>query len=298
MLLLLRLTNDWSEVELWVAMATKGVACDVCAKKSARWYCSADAAYLCDLCDAQVHTANSLARRHERLRVTPTGGKVSSKKRLSPQVLPARKRTRSSRPHPHRPQCTAHDQGMHIQMEEINLEDFLVDHPQEVPSLITDSSSQEYSSHSMSHSSHSSLQSPDCNSPASFRSSDDESSFAAYFKGKAALTEAVIEFEAVVPTGIDIICCDADGNISMADDDACFLPGDIPGLDAFDDCSLSFDLAHTVPTGTTFTALAHTKHGHSTTMLGWVLTVYRFAPSVCRNSRNRSLRKAGAAMES
>jgi len=138
-------------------------------------------------------------------------------------------------------------------------EDFLVDHPQEVPSLITDLPTSPGSSYE-----YSPLDSPvdspgsaTCFSPESFHGvgSPEDSSFASCFKGKAAQDDHV-QFGLVVPeeehgmadelglvpTGIDIICCDADGNISLAGD-ACFVPGDIPGLEAFDDCSLSFDLA-------------------------------------------------------
>ncbi|EYU29978.1 hypothetical protein ABFS82_05G033000 [Erythranthe guttata] len=42
-------------------------ACDSCIKKRARWYCAADDAFLCQSCDSSVHSANSLARRHERV---------------------------------------------------------------------------------------------------------------------------------------------------------------------------------------------------------------------------------------
>nr|AYH52110.1 zinc finger protein BBX15 [Fragaria x ananassa] len=42
-------------------------ACDSCIKKRARWYCAADDAFLCQACDSSVHSANQLARRHERV---------------------------------------------------------------------------------------------------------------------------------------------------------------------------------------------------------------------------------------
>ncbi|KAF5745266.1 zinc finger protein CONSTANS-LIKE 16 [Tripterygium wilfordii] len=35
----------------------------------ARWYCAADDAFLCQACDSSVHSANPLARRHERVRL-------------------------------------------------------------------------------------------------------------------------------------------------------------------------------------------------------------------------------------
>ncbi|XP_059649474.1 zinc finger protein CONSTANS-LIKE 16-like [Cornus florida] len=44
-------------------------ACDSCIKKRARWYCAADDAFLCQACDASVHSANPLARRHKRVRL-------------------------------------------------------------------------------------------------------------------------------------------------------------------------------------------------------------------------------------
>lgn len=42
-------------------------ACDSCIKKRARWYCAADDAFLCQACDSSVHSANQLARRHNRV---------------------------------------------------------------------------------------------------------------------------------------------------------------------------------------------------------------------------------------
>lgn len=44
-------------------------ACDSCIRKRARWYCAADDAFLCQACDTSVHSANPLARRHERVRL-------------------------------------------------------------------------------------------------------------------------------------------------------------------------------------------------------------------------------------
>ncbi|PAN08147.1 hypothetical protein PAHAL_1G391500 [Panicum hallii] len=88
-------------------------ACDSCLRRRARWYCAADDAFLCQGCDASVHSANPLARRHERLRLCPTSpprhaaleaGAVStsasaSKKRQ--QVTPgwSRRKARTRRPH-------------------------------------------------------------------------------------------------------------------------------------------------------------------------------------------------------
>ncbi|GMI70695.1 B-box domain protein 15 [Hibiscus trionum] len=52
------------------AVGAKNVrACDSCIKKRARWYCAADDAFLCQACDSSVHSANPLARRHDRVRL-------------------------------------------------------------------------------------------------------------------------------------------------------------------------------------------------------------------------------------
>ncbi|KAG7942083.1 hypothetical protein I3843_16G081600 [Carya illinoinensis] len=42
-------------------------ACDSCLRRRARWFCAADDAFLCQACDASVHSANQLASRHERV---------------------------------------------------------------------------------------------------------------------------------------------------------------------------------------------------------------------------------------
>jgi hypothetical protein len=232
------------------AMAIAGRAsraCDVCASKSARWYCGADAAYLCDRCDTQVHSANSLAQRHERARLTPAGvpmkgskGKppasaASTKRKKGkrdvlppPQVLPLRKRSRTSRPHPHR-RAEAQAERDEVEVTEesslfADFKDFLVDDTHEVPTVSPSSSSDlEFSL------------SPEFHSPSPTPSED---SFAAYLKGKAAHDEFLVPD--APDSGIDTLCCDADGHISLAGD-PCFTPGD--DVDAFDDCSLSFDLA-------------------------------------------------------
>ncbi|XVF44171.1 hypothetical protein PTKIN_Ptkin02bG0099500 [Pterospermum kingtungense] len=53
-------------------------ACDSCIKKRARWYCAADDAFLCQVCDSSVHSANPLAGRHERVRLKTASVKSSS----------------------------------------------------------------------------------------------------------------------------------------------------------------------------------------------------------------------------
>ena len=52
-------------------------ACDSCIRKRARWYCPADDAFLCQVCDSSVHSANQLARRHERVRLKTASFKSS-----------------------------------------------------------------------------------------------------------------------------------------------------------------------------------------------------------------------------
>nr|QTY32139.1 BBX transcription factor [Oxybasis rubra] len=42
------------------------IQCDVCSKKEASVFCSADEAALCDVCDHRVHHANKLASKHQR----------------------------------------------------------------------------------------------------------------------------------------------------------------------------------------------------------------------------------------
>ncbi|XP_040999311.1 zinc finger protein CONSTANS-LIKE 16-like [Juglans microcarpa x Juglans regia] len=44
-------------------------ACDSCVRRRASWFCAADDAFLCQACDASVHSANQLASRHERVRL-------------------------------------------------------------------------------------------------------------------------------------------------------------------------------------------------------------------------------------
>ncbi|CAH9139909.1 unnamed protein product [Cuscuta epithymum] len=55
-------------------------ACDCCIGKTAGWYCPADDAFLCQSCDRSVHSANLLARRHQRvpLKIPPLPRSISS----------------------------------------------------------------------------------------------------------------------------------------------------------------------------------------------------------------------------
>ncbi|XP_020110666.1 zinc finger protein CONSTANS-LIKE 5-like [Ananas comosus] len=52
--------------------------CEVCEQAPASVTCKADAAALCDGCDADIHSANPLARRHHRLPVAPFLGPLSA----------------------------------------------------------------------------------------------------------------------------------------------------------------------------------------------------------------------------
>lgn len=62
-------------------------ACDVCGRERARWFCAADAAYLCERCDSSVHGANSVAKRHERVRLTPNGAPLKVERSSSSCVF-------------------------------------------------------------------------------------------------------------------------------------------------------------------------------------------------------------------
>ncbi|CAN8291417.1 unnamed protein product [Cochlearia groenlandica] len=63
-------------------------ACDSCVKRRARWYCAADDAFLCQSCDVLVHSANPLARRHERVRLKSSASSPSATKPPSPPPPP------------------------------------------------------------------------------------------------------------------------------------------------------------------------------------------------------------------
>lgn len=58
-------------------------ACDSCLRRRARWYCAADDAFLCQPCDSSVHSANPLARRHDRVRLKTSSSSLPS---LTPSV--------------------------------------------------------------------------------------------------------------------------------------------------------------------------------------------------------------------
>ncbi|CAN6298062.1 unnamed protein product [Urochloa humidicola] len=77
-------------------------SCDGCMRRRARWHCPADDAFLCQACDASVHSANPLARRHHRVRL-PSASCSSSSPRDTPDDAPAwlhglKRRPRTPRP--------------------------------------------------------------------------------------------------------------------------------------------------------------------------------------------------------
>ncbi|PRQ16546.1 putative transcription factor C2C2-CO-like family [Rosa chinensis] len=61
-------------------------ACDSCLVKRARWFCGADDAFLCQRCDASVHSANLLASRHERVRLKSASHKLGDHLAIEPPV--------------------------------------------------------------------------------------------------------------------------------------------------------------------------------------------------------------------
>ncbi|XP_031491250.1 zinc finger protein CONSTANS-LIKE 16-like [Nymphaea colorata] len=78
--------------------------CEDCRKRRARWYCAADDAFLCQACDAVIHSANPLAQRHERVRLKTSSS--TSVRTEDGGLLPSwhkgfTRKARSVRPHPH-----------------------------------------------------------------------------------------------------------------------------------------------------------------------------------------------------
>ncbi|XP_065047870.1 zinc finger protein CONSTANS-LIKE 6-like isoform X1 [Musa acuminata AAA Group] len=73
-------------------------ACYGCLRHRARWYCTAHHAFLCQICDSSVHSANSLVRRHQRVRLTTTS-LVGEPGESSPSWLEGfERKARTSRP--------------------------------------------------------------------------------------------------------------------------------------------------------------------------------------------------------
>lgn len=70
--------------------------CDSCMSKRARWFCAADDAFLCQSCDVSVHSANQLARRHDRIRLETASFKSQSQ--LPPWPKGFTRKARTPRP--------------------------------------------------------------------------------------------------------------------------------------------------------------------------------------------------------
>ncbi|XP_040378782.1 zinc finger protein CONSTANS-LIKE 16-like [Oryza brachyantha] len=62
-------------------------ACDGCMRRRARWHCPADDAFLCQACDASVHSANPLARRHHRVCLPSASSSPGSSPRSAPRAV-------------------------------------------------------------------------------------------------------------------------------------------------------------------------------------------------------------------
>lgn len=99
-------------------------ACDCCIRKRARWYCPADDAFLCQTCDGTVHSANSLARRHERVRLKTASLKRADHQRLD---LPSWHRGLTKKPRTPRHgkhQSKSEEQNpIHVIVPELGMED-------------------------------------------------------------------------------------------------------------------------------------------------------------------------------
>ncbi|WOL08834.1 hypothetical protein Cni_G17587 [Canna indica] len=77
--------------------------CDGCLRRRARWYCAADDAFLCRICDCSVHSVNPLlCLHHHRVRLTAATNPADKPGESPPGWLAGFKRkARVPRPHPH-----------------------------------------------------------------------------------------------------------------------------------------------------------------------------------------------------
>lgn len=243
-----KVVGDSSVAIAMVYAGRSARACDVCGSKGAHWFCAADDAYLCTACDTQVHCANALALRHERVRLSPTGTVDGSKKqRAAPaQVAPVRKRSRTTRPYSHHlrklTQVVKADASPAVKAElelfdVLDADEFLVAGNQEVPSLAAVGEAHAASS--------SSSEFDLLASDYELEHSASADSFAGFFKGKAAHSHLkAADDEDEDDDGDQFLVPDTEpASVVPVDDDAFFFPGDIPGFESLDDFSLSFDLA-------------------------------------------------------
>ncbi|XP_010551268.1 PREDICTED: zinc finger protein CONSTANS-LIKE 16-like [Tarenaya hassleriana] len=115
-------------------------ACDSCVKRRARWYCAADDAFLCQVCDGSVHSANPLARRHERVRLksassVPPPGPATwhhgfARKARTPRGGGGRKKTNHRAIfHDLVPEISAEDQTENYEEEQLICQVPVLDHP-------------------------------------------------------------------------------------------------------------------------------------------------------------------------
>lgn len=58
----------------WARSHDRAWVCEACESAPAAFVCKADAASLCVACDAEIHSANPLARRHHRVPIMPVAG--------------------------------------------------------------------------------------------------------------------------------------------------------------------------------------------------------------------------------
>lgn len=121
-------------------------ACESCLHKRARWYCAADEAFLCQICDASVHSANQLASRHERVRLETASFKPTAGTEIE-NSMPAwhhgftRKARTPRHPKSKRVQTAPKDEEENIVnffplVPEINGEDGLLDEEDEEEQLL------------------------------------------------------------------------------------------------------------------------------------------------------------------
>ncbi|KAH6797245.1 hypothetical protein C2S52_021799 [Perilla frutescens var. hirtella] len=76
--------NELSKLASNVLAGKNARPCDSCLMKRARWFCAADDAFLCQSCDAAVHSANQLAGRHQRVRLETSSTTYCSKPSMAP----------------------------------------------------------------------------------------------------------------------------------------------------------------------------------------------------------------------
>lgn len=74
-------------------------ACDSCLCRRARWFCAADDAFLCQGCDAVVHSANPLASRHERVRLK-VASSVAKREQVPSWMKGLKRKARTPRARP------------------------------------------------------------------------------------------------------------------------------------------------------------------------------------------------------